>query len=551
MMYQVYSGLSKVFNRCSQTSLSSVEFIFQPGVRKLSALREPKIIRIPATMARTIKEAEITKEKRDQEKKKKQSQQGNKSVPVISCKRSQFNHYKGQSYSKFDEVPLASKGWHHYKSAGDYFTINSMGGNPAFAHMKDEVCDFDSLGLSRDILEEIEKLGFKVPTNIQALAIPHIIEGKNTLITAETGNGKTLAFLAPLLQQIRKYKDLNKDLPMNTPLGLIIVPGRELAEQIHAVASAMSEDLEINVELVKGGRTKNLMRYPKVGKVHLIVATIGALSKLTTNGIYDVSLVRHIVVDEADSLLDDSFSEALLRYMSKFPIQGTHMEDTSQPIETSGIQLTLVSATLPRSLHTILDPIVNLESIERIDTPYLHRIQPHVPQQFLRVNSVTKESKLLELARSCKSKGLPVIIFSNNSKTCDWLSLFLNENGISCVNLNGYMPAIVRNDQFRKFQDGEVIALSCTDLASRGLDTSKAAQVINFEFPKFISDYIHRCGRIGRVGSTHTGKVTNLVHRPSEIELVQKIEYAARKSEEYHNVNANIKRRLTGKDMEE
>lgn len=544
MMHQAYSGLSRALSRYSPTSVGRVDFIFQPWVRKHSALNEGKIIQVPVTMARTIKEAEIKKKKHEQDRKMKLSRQGNKSVPIISCKRKEFNHYKGQSYSKFEEVPLASKGWHHYKSAGDYFTINSWGRNPAFEQVNDEPNDFDSLGLGKDMLTQITQLGFKIPTSIQALAIPHIMEGKNTLITAETGNGKTLAFLAPLLQQIENYKKLTRDFPMNTPLGLIIVPGRELAEQIHAVASALGKDLEINVELIKGGRTKSLMLHPKVSEVHLLVATIGALSKLTTAGIYDTSLVRHIVVDEADSLLDDSFSDILMHYMSKFPIQGSQKEDSTTPITMSGIQLTLVSATMPRSLRTILDPLVNLQSLQRIDTPYLHRIQPHVPQQFLRVNNVTKSAKLLELAEKCKTRGIPVIIFSNFGKTSDWLSLFLNENGIPCVSLNGEMPAVVRNDQFRKFQDGEVIALSCTDLASRGLDTTKAGHVINFEFPQFISDYIHRCGRTGRVGSALTGMVTNLVHRRGEIELVKKIEYAVRKSEEFHNVNANIKRIL-------
>lgn len=527
---------------------SNVDHFLQMQMRKVSSVSQPSVIRIPVKMAEKIREVKHKKKSMEREKVLKHSQKGKKSVPIISCKRKEYNHYAGQTYSKFQEVSLASKGWSHKKSVGDYFTINSYGKNPAFTHHdKDTLPEFDSLALSKDLLTQISKLGFQVPTNIQALAIPHVLEGKNTLITAETGNGKTLAFVAPMLQQIAQYKNVyGNNLPFNSPLGIIIVPGRELAEQIHAVASSLGNELGINVELVKGGRTKSLMLRPNMSQVHLLVSTIGALSKLASSGVYNTSLVRYIAIDEADSLLDDSFSERLLHFMARFPMQGAETEGSTTPIAMSGVQLTLVSATMPRSLDKILGPVVNLESVERISTPHLHRIMPHIPQRFYRVNNRIKAEKLLELVNDDKTKGIPVIIFSNYNKTSDWLSLFLNENNIPCVNLNGDMPAVVREGRFERFQSGKVIALSCTDLASRGLDTISVGHIINFEFPKFISDYIHRCGRTGRVGSSKTGLITNLVHRPEEIEVVQKIEYAARKAEEFHNVNANIKRALVG-----
>ncbi|KAK7080640.1 hypothetical protein SK128_003346 [Halocaridina rubra] len=473
------------------------------------------------------------------------SRKGKINEVVISCKRKEFNHHVGQSYSKFKEIPLASKGWHHKKSVGDHFVINAFGKNPAFSSVSGvDEHSFDSLGLRKEILTQITKVGFLKPTNIQLLAIPHVLDGKNALITAETGNGKTLTFVAPMLQQIAKYKTSFNLLPFNSPLGLIIVPGRELAEQICSVAQSLGKEMEINVKLVTGGKTKKLTLNPKVGQVHLLVGTLGVLSKLTTSGVYDMSFVKHIVLDEADSLLDDSFNEDLLHYLQRFPIQGVASEGTTQPLGMSGVQLTLVSATMPRSLQKILNPLIDVKTIQHISTPYLHCVMNHVPQQFFRMSYSTKAQKLLELASRSKDKGIPMIIFCNHSRSSDWVSFYLNENGISCINLHGGMNAGLRKGRFMKFQRGEEIALSCTDLTSRGLDTVRAGHIINFEFPTFISDYIHRCGRIGRVGSSIDGLITSLVVHRKEIETLQKIEYAARKSESFHNVNANITRIL-------
>ncbi|XP_063603489.1 probable ATP-dependent RNA helicase DDX28 [Penaeus indicus] len=525
----------------------------QNQLRCAATLSQQSVIQIPHHMAEKMSRAKLKQKKIDRQQFLQKSREGNRSVPIINCKRKQFNHYLGQSYSKFEEVPLASKGWQHRKSAGDYFIIHGYGKNPAFSHLQEGFQeDFDSLGLCQELLTRIWNLGYKAPTNIQTLAIPQVLEGKNTLIAAETGNGKTLAFVAPMLQQIVQRKKAFRDnYPMNSPLGLIVAPGRELAEQIQMIASSLGEGLGINVELVKGGRTKKMMLNPTLTEPHLLVATMGALSKLTTTGLYDMSLVRHITLDEADSLLDDSFNDNVIRYLSKFPIQGCSNTEEPEPLAMSGVQLTLVSATTPRSLHTILNPIVDIDSVVRISTPYLHHIMPHIPQKFIRVSHQTKAEKLLELAKNDAKKGVPFIVFSNSAKASDWVSLYLSENNIPCVNLNGNMAAAVRDGRFEAFQSGQALGLSCTDLTSRGLDTVRAGHIINFEFPKFMSDYIHRCGRTGRVGSHLTGQVTSFVHRPQEVELLQKIEYAARKREDLPNVNANIKRIIFSKIMKD
>lgn len=500
-------------------------------------------------MQMRLKREKLKERRKEREQQMQRSRMGNQKIPIITCRRTGFNHYWGQSYSKFAAVPLASKGWLHKKAAGDFFTINSHGSNPAFEDESNIEEDFASLGLDGDIVTQLHNMGIEKPTNIQSLAIPHVLEGKNTLISAETGNGKTLAFIGPMLQQIKERNAVLSELPMNSPLGLVIVPGKELAAQIHRVASQIGRSLGIKVKLITGGGTKQRMLSPPMSRVELLVASFGALSKLTTVGVYNMNHLTHITLDEADTLLDDSFNEQVTRFMTKHPIQGAG--ESQYPEALSGAQLTLVAATTPRDLTKILEPIVNPDSVVRVSTPYLNHLMRHVPQRFFRVNKNTKVEKLMELVKNDSKKGSPVIIFSNNSKTSDWLALLLNDNGVSCANLNGAMSSALRQKHYEAFMSGEVKALSCTDLTSRGLDTCKVSHVINYDFPNYIADYIHRCGRTGRVGGTSASLVTSLVHKPWEVELVQKIEYAVKKREEFHNVNANIKRILTTRHQRE
>lgn len=508
------------------------------------------MIKIPVSLQKKQKREKLKEKKNERIQRARLSRMGNQNVPVITCRRTELNHYQGQTYSKFAEVPLASRGWLHKKAVGDYFTLNSHGANPAFEHCESgSEEDFASLGLNGDIVAQIHKMGIEKPTNIQSLAIPQVLARKNTLITAETGNGKTLAFIGPMLQQIKDSNTRSSELPFNSPQGLVIAPGKELAAQIHRVASQIGEGLGIKVKLLTGGGTKKKMLTPPMSQQHLLVASFGALSKLTTVGVYSMNNLTHITLDEADTLLDDSFHEQLTHFITQQPIQGAGVDQ--QPEILSGLQLTLVAATTPRDLPKILEPIVNLDSVVHVSTPHLNRPMPHVPQRFLRVNSRTKVEKLVELVKKDAKRSSPVIIFSNKSKTCDWVSMLLNESGVPCVNLNGAMSSYRRQEHYEAFMSGQVKALSCTDLTSRGLDTREVPHVINYEFPNYIADYIHRCGRTGRVGGTAASHVTNLIHWPWEVELVKKIEYAVRKGEEFHNVNANIKRIITSKIQKE
>ncbi|KAJ8890908.1 hypothetical protein PR048_010417 [Dryococelus australis] len=437
--------------------------------------------------------------------------------PVVECKNEELNHYKSLTYGKFDVVPLASKGWLHRKSKGDYFVIHGYSQIPA---KTEQPVTFLDLGLTEEVVKILQKINIREPTQIQEIGIPVVLSGRNALLAAETGCGKTLAYLLPLMLQIITEQRSSPNQLFNSPLGVIVTPNRELALQIGEIASNFSRSLLFSSKVVVGGRTKRKIMNPLFEEVDLLVASLGALSKLTSTGVYKMKNVRHIVLDEADTLLDDSFNEKLCRFLRRFPLQVT------EGVGDLRTQLTMVSATLPTSIPDILGDLIVPESLMRVTTGHLHKIMPHVPQKFLRVGLSQKPAELLKLVKADYENRVPLIIFSNKSSTCDWLSMFLNENGVECVNLNGDMPLVLRRGVFKKFQLGEVNVISCTDIGSRGLDTVRVKHVINYEFPLYMADYIHRCGRTGRVGSLEGCHVTSFVAGKLDVKLVQEIEYS-------------------------
>lgn len=456
---------------------------------------------------------------------------------VITCKNKELNVISGpkgiaERSAKFGSIALASKGWGHRKSKGDFFTLH-----PITTSSNTELpSTFSSLGLDPEIIDEVlhNRLHIESPTPFQSLAVPQLLHMDHALLAAETGCGKTLAYLLPILQSVRALGENSRR--FNTPLALVLLPGRELAEQVGQVA----QSLGLQTKVVVGGHTKRLMLNPSFEDVDLLVGTVGALSKLVTNGIYRMERVRHVVLDEADTLLDDSFNEKLGYFLRRFPFH----KNAWATEKVVGTQLMLVSATLPTDPEALLLPLLGpggAQTVRRISSPGLHQLQRKVTQRFMRMNKSDRPSQLLGIVKGEVQRGRPVLVFSNRTPTADFVSLLLNGAGVECLNLTGDMQVAIREGRFAQFQNGQCPVLSTTDVASRGLDTGAVAHVVNFDFPLHVADYIHRCGRVGRVGSAvKDAVVTNLVSSGREISLVQRIEHAARTDHQLHDVNANI-----------
>ncbi|XP_053695793.1 probable ATP-dependent RNA helicase DDX28 [Sabethes cyaneus] len=467
----------------------------------------------------------------------------NKRLPVITGKRTQFNLFVDQlgalsgQGKKFGEVDLASAGWRHRRSVGDFFTLHPI--KPPFeAHALSNV-SFAQLGIRQQLIANLKEKGVLYPTAYQAEGIPAVLTGSHVLLAAETGCGKTYTYLAPIMEQILQRELHERPREFNSPLVLIMTPGRELAQQIGRVIESLVEGTGIKSRVLLGGRTKQQMMNPHFEEIDVLVSSFGALSKLITCGIYKTDQVRWVVLDEADTLLDDSFNSKLLYLMKRFPFHKNHLYELGDNIQ--GTQLVLAAATMPSNMTELLEQILNVETMEEVVSPNLHRLMSHVTQRFMRVKKTDRENMLLDLVRKDTNRRRPTIIFSNKTPTCDFVSMYLNEANIPCVNLNGDILLKLRLGQFEKFQQGEINVLSTTDVASRGLDTTRAAHVINYDFPLYAADYIHRIGRIGRVGSRGDCLVTNMVSSQAEIGAVQRIEHSARIDSPLEKVDANVK----------
>ncbi|XP_058130727.1 probable ATP-dependent RNA helicase DDX28 [Anopheles ziemanni] len=463
-------------------------------------------------------------------------------IPVITCKRQQFNLYQHDLPAdagrvKLGDLPLASDGWRHRKSNGDYFIIHPV--QQAYEAYALSKGTFSELGIREMLVENLKRQHVLFPTHYQVEGIQTVLDGSHALLAAETGCGKTYTYLLPILEQILRRKLDEKRREFNTPLVLIITPGRELAQQIGNVAKSLTEGLGITTRVVLGGRTKQQMLNPSFEDIDILVASFGAISKLVTSGIYRMEEIRYVVLDEADTLLDDSFNNKLLHLMKRFPFHKNHLQDLAESIR--GTQLILAAATMPSNMEELLSKLVNVATIEQVISPNLHRLMSHVTQRFMRVRKSDRPQILLDLVQNDKKRNVSTIIFSNKTPACDFVSLHLNGHGYPCVNLNGDMMLKLRLGQFEKFQQAEVNILSTTDVASRGLNTIRAAHVINFDFPLYTADYIHRVGRIGRIGSRSDCLVTNLVSSQAEIGGVQRLEHAARTTSPLRNVDANVK----------
>lgn len=452
---------------------------------------------------------------------------------LIQSKNPTLNQSAGYILGKFEQPRLCSKGWKHNKSFGDYFIINNTKAvAPCLAGKQKEEdgqktpVTFANLHICRELIETLDAIGITRPTTVQRQAIPKVMKGHNILCAAETGSGKTLSYLLPIIHMLQS--DMYAE-SVNRIRAVVLVPSRELAEQVAAVSRTMCAPFGLLTRTVGGGRGVGQIKTVfKKNHPDILVATPGALVKALRRRCLDLSELSFLVVDEADTMFDPSFSEMLESILSN-----THI--ASDPKETRGLghkaQLLLVGATFPSGVGEVLSQVTDLGRVVTLKSKMLHCLMPHVKQTFLKVKGA---DKILELHQTLKllqhnKEGAAALVFCNKSATVNWLGYSLEELGVQHIRLQGEMPAVVRAGLFRSFQKGKVDVLVCTDIASRGLDTSRVGLVVNYDFPESQMDYIHRAGRVGRAGGMEDGEVLSFVSHPWDVELVQSIETAARR----------------------
>ncbi|XP_026992710.2 probable ATP-dependent RNA helicase DDX28 [Tachysurus fulvidraco] len=499
------------------------------GRQTSTATSEPVIIRVPRRIQDRIDSVKQVKRKNlDKVATVKAGRL------LIESKNQLLNQSVSYTLGKFEEPVLTSKGWKNNKSFGDYFTINSTQSAPPFLpeSMEEKNQDgqnqrktFSHLHLSSELVETLQSHNITHPTIVQLQTIPKLLRGHNVLCAAETGSGKTLAYLLPIVHKLHtEMRPIELESEQKTQ-ALVLVPSRELAEQVTSVARAVSRPFGLKVKVVGGGRGVGSIKAAfSYGPPDLLVATPGSLLKAIWRRFVDLSELRFIVVDEADTMFDPSFVDMLEKVLRHTQV-AANLSELTGPARKA--QLVVVGATFPGGVGELLDKVTDLGSLVTVKSRMLHYLMPHVRQTFVKVRGSEKVLELHQALKEADRKG--VLVFCNSAATVNWLGYTLEEMGLHHARLQGEMPASMREGIFQNFQKGHVDVLLCTDIASRGLDTQRVGLVVNYDFPESHTDYIHRAGRVGRAGASGGGHVLSFVTHPWDVELVQSIETAARR----------------------
>lgn len=367
------------------------------------------------------------------------------------------------------------------------------------------VIDFSSFNLHPALQTALTKKGFETPTLVQQRTIPASLTRQNLLVSAKTGSGKTLAFLLPTLHHLL----VNPNYYAGTRV-LVLVPTRELAQQISLECQQLLDGTSLKVGLITGGedfkKQENLLRRSTA----IVIATPGRVLELLTLDNQPFENLETLILDEADRMLDMGFSEDVLT-ISK------HCNENRQTL--------LFSATLTHAgVLKMADKI--LKKFELIALNTLRDELPHIEQQIVLADDNVHKEKLLAwlLLNETFEKAL---IFSNSRAQADALCDPVRAKGVRAIVLHGEMDQKERQRVMKLYRDGVVNVLISTDLAARGLDIKGIQLVINFEVPRNGINYIHRIGRTGR--SDETGLTITLV-KHTEWNLMAGIERFLRQS---------------------
>uniref|UniRef100_A0A0K0F9A1 RNA helicase n=1 Tax=Strongyloides venezuelensis TaxID=75913 RepID=A0A0K0F9A1_STRVS len=360
---------------------------------------------------------------------------------------------------------------------------------------------FEEMKFPKDLINAMNLKGIKLPTPIQKQGMPVALSGRDMIGIASTGAGKTITFLAPLIafclqQEIELPFSKNEG-----PYGLIVVPSRELAQQIYDVCKDIGGTIfqgglpEIKVALTIGGQNMAEQKSQFGNGIHIVVATPGRLLAHLGCKTFHLQVCRYVVLDEADRMLDLGFEDDLANIFSYFKAQR---------------QTLLFSATMPRKIQNfakkaLIKPII--VNIGRAGAASLN-----VTQDITYVRGEDRLRKILDYLQKTPPR---VIIFAERKGDVDKICEFLLSKGIAAASIHGEKDQEERHEAINRFRQGFRDVLVATDIASKGLDFPNIMHVINYDMPKDIENYVHRIGRTGRSGKK--GLATTFINKKSDL----------------------------------
>ncbi|XP_031830908.1 ATP-dependent RNA helicase bel isoform X2 [Nomia melanderi] len=383
----------------------------------------------------------------------------------------------GINFSKYEDIPV--------EATGD--------------NIPPHITSFDEVQLTEIIKNSIGLAGYDKPTPVQKYAIPIIIGRRDVMACAQTGSGKTAAFLVPILNQIYESGPRPPPPHVNSsgkrkqyPLGLVLAPTRELATQIYDEARKFAYRSRMRPAVVYGGSNiVDQMRELDRG-CHLLVATPGRLVDMLCRGKIGLHNCRYLVLDEADRMLDMGFEPQIRRIVQ---------EDTMPP--TGERQTLMFSATFPKEIQMLARDFLSnyiFLAVGRVGST-----SENITQKIVWVEEHDKRSYLLDLLQASNlsdpSTESLTLVFVETKKGADMLEEYLHSMGYPVTSIHGDRTQREREDALRRFRAGKTPILVATAVAARGLDIPHVKHVINFDLPGDVEEYVHRIGRTGRMGN--------------------------------------------------
>nr|XP_010915082.2 DEAD-box ATP-dependent RNA helicase 39 isoform X2 [Elaeis guineensis] len=400
---------------------------------------------------------------------------------------------------------------------------------------------FEELGLSEEVMGAVKEMGISVPTEIQCIGVPAVLEGRSVVLGSHTGSGKTLAYMLPIVQLMRRDEALSGMLMKpRRPRAVVLCPTRELCEQVFHVAKSVGHHARFRSTMISGGGRLRPQEDSLNTPVDMVVGTPGRVLQHIEDGNMVYGDIKYLVLDEADTMFDRGFGPDIRKFLG--PLKNRAAKPGDQ-----GFQTVLVTATMTKAVQKLIDE--EFQGIIHLRTSTLHKKVASARHDFINLSGAeNKLEALLQVLEPSLAKGNRVMVFCNTLNSSRAVDHFLTENQIFTVNYHGEVPAEERVENLKRFksEEGDCPTLVCTDLAARGLDLD-VDHVIMFDFPLNSIDYLHRTGRTARMGAK--GKVTSLVAK-KDLPLATRIEEAIKKNESLESLNVNNVRRDAAKSLQ-
>ena len=341
---------------------------------------------------------------------------------------------------------------------------------------------FSELGLGSEIVSALAEQGYQTPTPIQAAAIPKALAGHDLLAAAQTGTGKTAAFMLPSLERLKRYANSSTSPAMHPVRMLVLTPTRELADQIDRNTQAYIKNLPLRHIVLFGGIGMDKQTADLRSGCEIVVATVGRLLDHVKQKNITLNRVEIVVLDEADRMLDMGFIDDIRSIMQMLPKER---------------QTLLFSATFSAPIRKLAQDFMNAP--ETVEVSAQNTTNANVEEHVIAVDTARKRELLERLVVDLNMNQ--VIVFCKTKQSADQVSRDLARRGLAASAIHGDKAQQTRLETLARFKEGGLRVLVATDIAARGLDIAELPFVINYEMPTQAEDYIHRIGRTGRAGA--------------------------------------------------